>query len=74
MSEFFDLFFIGDLIDSRHGEGSATEFGFQTIRNKAWNFGQWLQDARRPIANAEITMSWRIIDGVLANMDALNAL
>ena len=74
MSDLFDLYFAGDLIDARHGEGTATRFGFQTIRNKAWTFGQWLQDNRRLAADVEITISWRTIDGILAGMDAANLL
>ena len=74
MSNIFGLFFVGDIADALHGEGTATRFGFQTIRTKAWAFGQWLQDAHWPAAKAEISISWRTIDGILANLDAAKAI
>ena len=69
-----NLYFVGDVLDSRHGEGTATRFGFQTIRNKAWIFGQRLDTVRALEAKTEIMISWRTIDGILANMDATNIL
>jgi len=74
MSEIFGLFIFGDVADALHGEGTATRFGFQTIRSKAWTFGQWLQDIRWPAAKSEITISWRTIDGIIANLGAANIL
>ena len=74
MSDIFGLFFMGDIVDAFHGEGTATRFGFQTIRNKAWIFGQRLQTIRNLEARAEILISWRTIDGILANLDAVNVL
>lgn len=74
MSEIFGLFTIGKLADAHHGEGTATRFGFQTIRRKAWLLGQMLQDFRSPFARAEVAISWRTIDGVLAGLDAGNHL
>ena len=74
MSDIFGLFFMGDIVDAFHGEGTATRFGFQTIRNKAWIFGQRLQTIRNLEARAEILISWRTIDGILANLDAINVL
>ena len=73
MSNIFGLFFVGDIADALHGEGTATRFGFQTIRTKAWAFGQWLQDALAR-CKAEISISWRTIDGILANLDAAKAI
>ena len=69
MSEIFGLFVFGDIADAHHGEGTATRFGFQTIRRKAWLLGQMLQDGRRLLGRAEIAISWRTIDGVLAGLD-----
>lgn len=74
MSNIFGLFFFGNVADSIAGEGTATRFGFQTIRNKAWIFGQRLQTIRCLEAKAEITISWRTIDGILANLDAVRVL
>ena len=74
MSNIFGLFFVGKIADAHHGEGTATRFGFQTIRNKAWIFGQRLQTIRKLEAQTEITISWRTIDGILANLDAAKAL
>ena len=74
MSEIFGLFAVGDIADAHHGEGTATRFGFQTIRRKAWLLGQMLQDVRSPFARAEVTISWRTIDGILAGLDAGNHL
>ena len=74
MSNIFGLFFVGKIADAHHGEGAATRFGFQTIRNKAWIFGQRLQTIRKLEAQTEITISWRTIDGILANLDAAKAL
>ncbi len=74
MSEIFGLFGPGNLVDSMHGEGTSTRFGFQTIRRKAWIFGQWKQDIRSLAARAEIAISWRTIDGILANLDAAKIL
>jgi hypothetical protein len=74
MSNIFGLFFFGNVADSIAGEGTATRFGFQTIRNKAWIFGQRLQTLRCLEAKAEITISWRTIDGILANLDAAKVL
>ena len=74
MSDIFGLFIFGDIIDGFIGEGTATRFGFQTIRSKAWTFGQWLQDIRWAPAKSEITISWRSIDGILANLDAAKIL
>ena len=74
MSEIFGLFIFGDVADALHGEGSATRFGFQTIRTKAWTFSQWLQDARWLAAKSEITISWRTIDGIIANLGAANVI
>ena len=74
MSEIFGLFGAGDILDALNGDGSATRFGFQTIRRKAWIFGQWKQDIRALAAMAEIAISWRTIDGILANLDAARVL
>ena len=74
MSEIFGLFALGEIADEHHGEGTATRFGFQTIRRKAWLQGQLLQDSRSPFAQAEIAISWRTIDGILAGLDAGNLL
>ena len=35
MSEIFGLFAFGEIADEHHGEGTATRFGFQTIRRKS---------------------------------------
>lgn len=74
MSNIFGLFFFGNIADAIAGEGTATRFGFQTIRTKAWIFGQRLQTLRCLEAKAEITISWRTIDGILANLDAAKVL
>ena len=52
------------------GTGVTTTFMFQTIRDKAWNNGIWLQDWRRILAEGEIYVSWRTTDGFLATLDA----
>ena len=74
MSNIFGLFIFGNIADVVTGEGTATRFGFQAIRTKAWTFGQWLQDIRWAPAKSEITISWRSIDGILANLDAAKIL
>ena len=69
---FFNGFFLGDWVDSIAHEGAMTTFMFQTIRNKAWNNGMWLQDWRSGMAEAEIYSSWRAADGMLATWDIMN--
>lgn len=69
---FFNGFFLGQWVDSITHEGAMTTFMFQTIRNKAWNNGMWLQDWREGLAEAEIYSSWRAADGMLATWDIMN--
>ena len=57
-STFFQWVFLGDWVDSITHEGAMTTFMFQSIRNKAWNNGMWLQDWRVGMAEAEIYSSW----------------
>ena len=66
---FFSGFFLGDWIDAVAGDDATTTFAFQTIRNKAWNNGMWLQDWRASAAEFEIYTSWRTADGILATWD-----
>ena len=66
---FFNGFFLGDWIDAVAGDDATTTFAFQTIRNKAWNNGMWLQDWRASMAEFEIYSSWRAADGLLATWD-----
>ena len=69
---FFNGFFLGEWVDSITHEGAMTTFMFQSIRNKAWNNGMWLQDWRANLAEAEIYSSWRTADGILATWDIMN--
>ena len=71
---FFNGYFLGNWVDATWGENTTTTFAFQTVRNKAWNNGQWLQDWRAGVARAEMTASWYSADGILATLDATGAL
>ena len=71
---FFSGYFLGDWVDTTWGENTTTTFAFQTVRNKAWNNGQWLQDWRAGVAQVEMTTSWYSADGILATLDAAGAL
>ncbi|MAA80651.1 MAG: hypothetical protein CL916_15450 [Deltaproteobacteria bacterium] len=71
---FFNGYFLGDWVDAAWGQSTMTTFAFQTIRNKAWTNGQWLQDWRFGLAHSEITASWNTADGILAVLDATGAL
>lgn len=71
---FFNGYFLGDWVDAAWGQNTMTTFAFQTIRNKAWTNGQWLQDWRFGLAHGEISLSWNTADGVLAVLDATGAL
>ena len=68
---FFQGFFLGDWVDSISHEGAMTTFVFQSIRNKAWTNGMWLQDWRYLFAETEIYSSWRSADGILATWDLM---
>lgn len=70
MDPLFDLFAVGDAIDAIAGQGTATRFAYQTIRNKTWYAARGLNDFRRPAAQAEIDISWRGFDRILAGLDA----
>ncbi|MEC7986338.1 MAG: DUF5995 family protein [Myxococcota bacterium] len=66
---FFSGFFLGNWIDSVAGDDATTTFAFQTIRNKAWKNGMWLQDWRFGLAESDIYLSWRAADVALASWD-----
>ena len=66
---FLNGFFLGDWIDSVAGDDATTTFAFQTIRNKAWENGMWLQGWRRTWAEGDIYTSWRAADVALATWD-----
>ena len=66
---FFNGFFLGNWIDAVAGDNATTTFAFQTIRNKAWTNGMWLQDWRATMAEFEIYTSWRTADAILATWD-----
>ena len=66
---FLNGFFLGDWIDSVAGDDATTTFAFQTIRNKAWDNGMWLQGWRRTWAEGDIYTSWRAADVALATWD-----
>ena len=66
---FLNGFFLGDWIDSVAGDDATTTFAFQTIRNKAWENGMWLQGWRRTWAEGDIYTSWRSADVALATWD-----
>jgi hypothetical protein len=74
MHPLFDLFKIGDAIDSVAGQGTATRMAYQTIRNKTWYAARGLTDFRQPAAQAEIDISWRGFDKILAGFDASGVL
>ena len=67
---FFTGFFLGDWVDGAFGDDTMTTFVFQSIRQKAWTNGQFLQDWRWSMAEGDIWGFWHFADGVLATMDA----
>ena len=71
---FFTGFFLGDWVDGAFGEDTMTTFVFQSIRQKAWTNGQFLQDWRWSIAEGDIWGFWHFADGVLATMDASDSI
>ena len=70
MHPLFDMFKIGDAVDAVAGQGTATRAAYQTIRNKTWYAARGLDDFRQPAAQAEIDISWRGFDKLLAGLDA----
>ena len=74
MDPLFDLFKVGDAIDAVAGQGTATRLAYQGIRNKTWFAARGLNDLRRPAAQAEIDISWRGFDRILAGLDATDVL
>ena len=71
---FFTGFFLGDWVDGAFGEDTTTTFVFQSIRQKAWTNGQYLQDWRWSIAEGDIWGFWHFAEGVLATMDATGSI
>lgn len=74
MDPLFNMFKPGEALDAIAGEGTATRFAYQTIRNKTWYAARGLNDLRKPLAQAEIDISWRGFDKILAGLDASGAL
>ena len=74
MDPLFDMFKVGDAIDAVAGQGTATRFAYQGIRRKTWYAARGLSDFRQPAAQAEIDVSWRGFDKILAGLDASGVL
>ena len=70
MHPLFDMFKAGDVVDAIAGQGTATRAAYQTIRNKTWYAARGLSDFRQPAAQAEIDISWRGFDKLMAGLDA----
>lgn len=69
---FFDLFFLGKIIDSIKDTGTAATWGFQYVRAMAWRNSAGLQSSFAQPAKAEVFTRWNARQGVLAFMPHSN--
>ena len=68
-------FFLGDWVDGAFGPDTTITLSYQTIRTKSWNNRWYLeQDWGGWIARSEIYTAFWAMDGVLASLDASNAI
>ncbi len=72
---FLTGFFIGDWVDGVFGQDTMITFSYQTIRTKSWNNRWYLETGWGAwIAEGEIYTAFWNMDGVLATLDATNAI
>jgi hypothetical protein len=70
---FFDLFFVGKVIDGLFPNGTAATWGFQLIRAEAWSNGRSLQNPLLDEATwLGIRSAWGARQGLLALMPQSN--
>ena len=71
---FFDLFFIGKIIDGFMPKGTAATWGFQLIRAEAWRNGLALQEkGREKSVGSGISEAWSARQTVLLVMPKSNS-
>jgi len=71
----FKLFFIGDLINDLLGEGSATKFGYQILRNEALSNGILLQlSAGSGNVERNMQVAFMQTDNAIMGLDKLQML
>lgn len=67
-------FFLGDWVDRFTSNGTMTAFMYQAIRLKAWRDGQNYQRFPWAVVEAEVRLAWGVVEVLLAQLDALDAL
>jgi hypothetical protein len=70
---FFDLFFVGEIIDGFASDGTAAIWGFQLIRGEAWYNGSVLQEKEfEQLADLGIGAAWNARQLLLSIMPHSN--
>jgi len=72
--EVFKLFFIGDLVNGLLGEGSATKFGYQMLRNEALSNGILLQLSTNGNVEQNMKVAFTKKDNVILALDKMQML
>ena len=72
--EVFKLFFIGDLVNGLLGEGSATKFGYQMLRNEALSNGILLQLSTNGNVEQNMKVAFIKKDNVILALDKMQML
>ncbi len=72
--EVFKLFFIGDLVNGLLGEGSATKFGYQMLRNEAFSNGILLQLTTNGNVEQNMKVAFTKKDNVILALDKMQML